>query len=347
MRILRCTVVAMAVAMAAPHSAAQERSANEEELYAAARTEGPLTWYVSQYTTEDADRICAMFRDRYPGVGCNPVRSTGQVVFQRIEQELQSGALQADVVSTNDDSQLLYLKQRGNLARYAPDNLRHAEPTIRDLGDSEGYWIASGVTPVVIGYNTGLVSPGEAPASWTDLHDPKWRDQIAMGHPGFSGVVGLWAVAMEDLYGWDFFERLEENRPHISRSILDAHNLVVSGERKISVAPLLVSLRDSIVKQAPIAVAIPSDGMVAPVSATAILDDAPNPNAARLFLEFILSVEVSEYHAQTFSYPLRQDVGLPEGAVPLDSVRLIIVPAAEGIERVPEAQAKFRDTFGI
>lgn len=328
-------------------SAQAEYTPAESALYEAAKTEGSVTWYVSQYNTENADTICALFAKRYPGVACNPVRSTGQVAFQRIQQELQAGALQADVFSTNEDSQVLQLKGAGQLLQNAPENLEHVIPRIKEIGDLDGYWVASGVSPVVILYNTNLVTAEEAPKNWTDLYDPKWKNQVAIGHPSFSGAVGVWAVAMNDLYGWEFFEKLEQNQPHLSRSILDSQNLVASGERKISIASLSVALQDIHGSGASTAIIAPTDGMVMPVSVTAVMSASQRPNAGKLLQDFLLGEEVSEYLASVYRYPLRPEIDAPEGSISLDNPDLIFIPAQEALDKSLEIQGNFRDTFGI
>ncbi|TKT82489.1 extracellular solute-binding protein [Aquamicrobium sp. LC103] len=344
----RLTLAAFISAAFISHTSAETNyTPNEQALYEAAKSEGSVTWYVSQYNTENADTICSLFSERYPGVACNPVRSTGQVAFQRIQQELQAGALQADVFSTNEDSQVLQLKGAGQLLKYVPENLQHVVPRIREMGDPDGYWVASGVSPVVILYNTKLVPEEEAPRNWTDLYDPKWKSQVAIGHPSFSGAVGVWATAINDLYGWEFFEKLEQNQPHISRSILDAQNLVGTGERKISIASLSVALQDMHLSGAPTAMVAPTDGMVMPVSVTSVLDAAQRPNAGKLLQEFLLSVEVSEYLASIYRYPLRPEVEVPKGSISLDEPNLIFIPAQEALDKSMEIQGNFRDTFGI
>ena len=82
------------------------------------------------------------------------------------------------------------------------------------------------VVGVVVGlflmtHNTRLVSEDEAPKSWQDPLDPKWRNKLAVGHPGFSGAIGVWAVQMRKMYGWDYFKKLERNNPQIGRSSQD------------------------------------------------------------------------------------------------------------------------------
>jgi len=344
---IKLPVMAIAFACMMGGTNAQDMTEAETELYEAARSEGSLTWYVSQTTTEFADGMCALFMKRYEGVRCDVVRASGQVVFQRIQQELQAGALQADVMSTNDDGQMARLKQQDALAQYAPENLEHMVPIMREMADPENYWITSGVSPLVISYNTNLVTEEEAPKNWTDLLDPKWKNQVAIGHPGFSGSVGLWTVMMEDLYGWEYFEKLEENAPQIGRSVADGHNLVVSGERKVALAPLSLVESEARNGGSPIAPVFPTDGALVPPSATAVLADAPHPNAARLFVNFLIGPEISEFFAADFRYPLRADVPAAEGMRPLDSYPTISIDTEKALERVPEVQGKFRDTFGI
>ena len=89
---------------------------------------------------------------------------------------------------------------------------------------------------------------GRRPQNWTDLLDPKWKDNIALGHPGFSGYVGTWALTMRNQYGWEFFEKLAKNNPRIRRSINDTVTMLNAGESAIAgcgpVGTLLESVRE-------------------------------------------------------------------------------------------------------
>ena len=84
--------------------------------------------------------------------------------------------------------------------------------------------------PVLIPYKTDKVKPADAPKNWSDLLDPKWKGQVSVGHPGFSGFVGTWVLQMKKLYGWDYFEELEKKQPQIGRSIIDTVTILAAGE---------------------------------------------------------------------------------------------------------------------
>ncbi|MDB5381173.1 MAG: transporter substrate-binding protein, partial [Rhodospirillales bacterium] len=89
--ITRRNLAAMAAAM--PFAArAQDLATHERTLHEAARREGELTWYSGQYSAEPSEAVGRAFTARFPGVRCNVVRSTSQVAFQRLSQDMRAGA---------------------------------------------------------------------------------------------------------------------------------------------------------------------------------------------------------------------------------------------------------------
>ncbi len=344
MRSRVITIAALALAAGTVAGTAQEFEPWEQELYEAAREEGEIIWYVSQTTSEFAETVCQAFEARYEGVDCNPIRATGSVTFQRVMQEVQAGSVQGDVYSSNDETDFVELNKVKALTAYVPNNIEHMSPSLREASNPDGYWFASNVSPYGIAYNTELVSEEEAPKNWTDLLDPKWKDQLAIAHPSFSGSMGMFAIAMRDKYGWEFFEKMEQNKPHIGRSIADGYNLVVSGERKVAVVPVSLSFAGE-AEGKPVKTVFPTDGLMLPPSGTGILANAPHPNAARLFAEFMLGSDYAKLLAENRRYPLRDDVEL---TIPsLKDVELLVVDPETAGEALIEVQELFRDTFGI
>lgn len=344
---IKMLAVAVAVfGLSGAYAQGTAMTAQEQELYKAAKAEGSLTWYTSQSSTDRSEAHCALFTTRYPDVKCNVVRATSQVIFQRLMQEIQAKSVHADVLSSNSEADFIILKKQGALVSYKPENLKYAEPSIRDMGDKDGYWITSNVAPLGIGYNTKLVKPEDAPKTWSDLLDPKWKNQVAIGHPGFSGSVGIWTAAMLELYGREYFEKMAKNNPQIGRSVLDGLNLVISGERKLALVPLN-NAEDQGRNGAPIAVVYPTDGSLLPPSGSAVLKSAPHPNAARLFLDFALSKEASQVLVDEMRFPLRADTPQPKGIPAFSSLKLLTIPSEIVIDRVNKAKETFRDVFGI
>ena len=183
-----------------------------------------------------------------------------------------------------------------------------------------------------------------APRIWTDLLDAKWRNQVAVGHPAYSGTVGTWVVAMRKLYGWSYFEKLEANNPLIGRSVNDAVGVLNSGERSVAAGPSgLAQITAS--KGNPIGVVYPADGAVVMVSPSAVMANAPHSNAGRLFVEFLLSDRFALMTAEDRRVPVRMAT-LHAGDRPLADIKTIRLSTAEIVKGIPEVIEQWRDTFG-
>jgi len=338
---LLCAALAVA---AAPVRA--QMPAWEQQLYDAAKKEKQFTVYTAHYDTETIADLCLAFDKKYPGVKCNFVRTTAQVAFQRFQQDLQAKLAVVSVFSSTDVSHYPDLKKRGLLMTYQPHNLAKMVDSLKQYNDKDNdYWVTAAAL-VVIAYNNSLVSEKDAPKKWTDLLDPKWKDKISIGHPAFSGYVGTWTVLMRKLYGWDYFEKLEKNKPQIGRSINDTVTMLNSKERWVAAGPEATTLlsRD---KGNPLSVIYPSDGTLLMVSPTGIPKNAPAPNAAKLFVEFLLDKEAAEVQVKNHSLSVIKGIKPAVGAKPLEEIKVIRPTEEEITKGIPEVKEKFRDTFGI
>lgn len=339
-------LAAPAIGHAQQQPAMADTSAGMRRLYDAARSRGEqATWYVAHYNSETAEALGRAFDEAFPGVKVNVVRTTAQVAYQRLTQDMRARVQNCDVFSSTDVGHYMRLKEEGRLEKYVPENMAHVIPSLRDI-DPDGYFHTTSIGTVLINYNTAKLKEEEAPKRWTDLLDPKWQNRVTVGHPGFSGYVGTWVVMMRKLYGWDYFRKLERNRPQIGRSINDTVTMLNSGERWVGAGPGATTLR-SASRGNPLGVIYPEDGTLLMISPTAIMKGTKNPNAARLFFEFLLTKRASAIQVENYSEIVRSDVPLFPGARDLATVKLIR-PTNEEIETgIPEVKELWRDTFGV
>ena len=344
--ITRRAALAAAVAAAlAAGSASAQMDDHEKELYDAALANGEtaITWYTAHTGGETAQAVGRRFEELYPGISVNVVRTTAQVAFQRVSQELMADSLQVDVLSSTDVGHYATLKEQGELLAYRPQNVDGMFEQFQGL-DPDDMFHTTAAGLVVITYNTEMVPEGEVPTSWMDLVDPKWKDAVSVGHPAFSGYVGTWVLLMDQQFGWEYFEKLEENNPQIGRSINDTVTMLNGRERSVAAGPSATTLL-SASKGNPLALSYPEEGSLLMISPTGIMADTENPNAAKLFMEFMTSKEHGDIMTEYFSESLRSDVEPPEGAKPLGEVKLL---RPENIEEgIPMVIEKWRDTFGI
>lgn len=314
-----------------------------DAIYQAARKEGQLTWYSGFLNQEICARIGNAFTQRYPGITVSASKTTSQVAFQRLLQDMKGGQIQSDVFSSTDPSHMAMLQQKGQLIHFEPPNAQGLLPGLRSL-DPKGDYYVGWVGVGALGYNTAKVAAAEAPKDWPDLTDPRWKDKITFGSPIYSGVVGSWAVAMEKLYGWEYFTKLNALNPLIGRSFDDAVTVLNSGERVVGLVNISAVARTA-AKGNPIALHYPAAGTLVVPSATAIIKGCRSPNAGKLFLDFTCGPEYSKILSEEFEVPLRADVPPAAGTRSLAEVATL-TPSLADIERMlPDAKAKWKSTF--
>src|SRR5262249_3804176 len=146
--------------------------------------------------------------------------------------------------------------------------------------DPDGFYHTTSAGLIMLIYNTQKVKPEDAPKTWAETLQPKWKKQLATGHPGFSGYVGIWVVQMRKLYGWKFFETMETLGPQIGRSMVDPVTMVNAGERTVGYTAENAALM-SLARGNPIGMIYPSDGSILVVAVSAIMKNSKHPNAAR------------------------------------------------------------------
>src|SRR3954467_1039585 len=197
------------------HSAfARETTAREKELYELAKKEGEVTWYTAHSNDTTAQALGRDFEAAFPGIKANVVRTTAQVAYQRLTQEQRANAMQVDVFSSTDIGHYVALKEKSLLEKYLPENAGKVIDVYKDY-DPDSYYTVTSAGLIAIGYNTAKLKEAEAPKNWPDLLDPKWKDKIALGHPGFSGYVGPCVVTLKKLDGLDFLEKIAEDKPQL------------------------------------------------------------------------------------------------------------------------------------
>jgi iron(III) transport system substrate-binding protein len=345
--VLKGGAALLVAGLSAGRAQAEEaQTPREKELYQAAQKEGALTWYMSHSNDVTAQALGRGFEAKYPGIKVSAVRTTAQVAFQRVSQELRAGAMQVDVLSSTDLGHYAHLKEMGLLANYVPENASKISDVYKNP-DPDGYSFVTSAGLIGIGYNSSQLKDADAPKGWTDLLDPKWKDKVAVGHPGFSGYVGTWTVMMRKLYGWQFFEKLAKNNPQIGRSINDSVTMLNAGERMIAATGYSGAILESAQKGNPLRMIYPPAGTVLILAPSGIMKGARHPNASQLFMEYLLGIEASKIWVEHFGESMRPEVPPFKGGKSAKDLKTIRPTADEITKGVPEVVKQWRDTFGV
>ena len=331
------------VAAAALSDRAFAQAGDLQSIYEAAKKEGQLTWYSGFLNQTICARIGAAFSEKWPGITVSATKTTSQVAFQRLLQDMKGGRIESDVFSSTDPSHMAFLQNKSLLIPFDAPNAAGIVPALRNP-NAKGQFYPGWVGVGAIGYNTTKLSEDEVPTDWAGLADPKWKDKETFGSPVYSGVVGSWVVAMTKLYGWDFFTKLSKLNPLIGRSFDDSITVLNSAERVVGLVNIAAVARTAD-KGNPLAVVYPKSGTLVVPSATAAIKGCRSPNAAKLFLDFTCGKEYSTILSEEFEVPMRGDVPPPKGMKSLAELQAL-TPTLDEVEKMlPESKTKWKDTF--
>jgi len=309
----------------------------------AAKKEGKVVWYTS-LALPSAEKVAKLFEAAYPGIKVEVHRTGSQRILQRVMQELQANIKLVDVIHTSDAGHFVLLKDKKLLMKYTPAGV---EAFPAGFKDKDGYYYALRATVNVIAYNTKLVPPAEAPKTWKDLLDPKWKGKLVTAHPGYSGVIATHVLALVHLHGWDYFKQLAQNKLMLVQSAVDPAGVVASGERLVAVDGGDYYYYQMKKKGNPIETVYPKEGVPLVVSPTAITSFAPHPNAAKLFTDFTFSRELQQVMADSEGlYTGHPGVQYPTDKPKLSELKLLTVDPEELEKRNEEIKNRFVEFFG-
>jgi iron(III) transport system substrate-binding protein len=260
-------------------------------LIEAAKKEGQVVYYTS-VDLPVAEKLGKAFEARYPGISVRVERTGAERVFQRIGQEYSSGIHAVDVVNSSDASHFIVWKRDGILASYVPEDVARFYPV--EQRDTEGQFASWRVWLSIIAYNTRMVKAEDAPKSFADLLDPKWKGKIVKAHPGYSGTIMTATYELQRDLGWSFFEQLAKQNVMQVQSSADPPKKLELGERAIMADGNeynILQLRDA---GRPVEPVYATEGSPMIVGPNGIFKGAPNPNAARLFQSFCFTREAQQ-----------------------------------------------------
>ena len=137
-----------------------------------------------------AERLAKAFEAKYPDIAVRVERSGAERVFQRIGQEYASNIHAVDVVNTADQAHVIEWKRQAILAQYLPEEV--VKYYDKKYYDPEGFELVTRVLVSPFGINTDMVKMADAPKSFADLLDPKWKGKMVKAHPAYSGTCLLY-----------------------------------------------------------------------------------------------------------------------------------------------------------
>jgi iron(III) transport system substrate-binding protein len=339
------TAAALTVYAAPLRAAPPPAEAITSALIEAATKEGRLAFYTAM-DLAFAQRLARAFEAKYPGIAVRVERSGAERIFTRIDQEYSSNIHAVDVVSTADQAHCIVWKRNGWLAPYLPEDVaRHFG---QSYYDPDGLHVTTRILISPLAYNTNLVRREEAPKSFADLLDPKWAGKLVKAHPAYSGTIMNATFQIARDLGWTFFENLAKQRVMQVQSATDTPKKISLGERAVmadGAGYLVIRYKQ---EGQPVEIVYPEEGTPLATGPSAVFKAAPNPNAARLFQNWMHSREgqqlIVDVACQYSAH--RQTVDKP-GIRKLSDIKLM-KEDPEGIEKgADDVKKRYSEIFKL
>ena len=276
-------------------------AASEADLIKGAKQEGELLFY-SSINVEENDAFIKRFEAKYPFLKVKLVRLADVRLLNRILAEVSAKKHIWDVALTTD-TKLEVLKIKGLLAKYVSPHKKFFPEVYKPSAE---YWTSAYVNREVLAYNTKLVSAKEVPKTYEDLLNPKWKGKMGMV-PNRAEWFADMLKYLGEKKGMEYMRKLSQQNIQWRMGSTLNSQMLAAGEFHIG----LFLFNNEIEKMKADGASVewvalePIRERHRPIAISA---HAPHPNAAKLFVDFILSKEAQEIIAGFFRVPARTDV---------------------------------------
>ncbi|KLK91241.1 ABC transporter substrate-binding protein [Microvirga vignae] len=301
---------------------------------------GNLVLYTSQPNT-DAQQTIDAFNAKYPGVNVTFVRDGTPKILAKLRAEFEAGHPRVDVLLIADSVTMEGLKKEDRLlAHEKADVSAYAAGT----HDPQKFWFATKLITTGIAYNT---KASFKPTSWLDLTKPEVKGQLVMPSPLTSGAALIHAATLTGNIegGWKYYEALKQNDAMAGGGNGDVLKQVAGGQKLYGVIVDYMPIREK-AKGAAVEFVFPKEGVSAVSEPAAILKTTKNPDAARAFIDFLLSKEGQELALKQGYIAAHPAVPLPEGYPARDQIKVMRFDAAKALADETKNKAAFVDIFG-
>lgn len=332
----RFRIVATVVLVAGLAIAIAALTANAQGLKEKAEAEGKLMFYAT-FNAADSKTLVDGFKQLYPKIDATYYRSTDSALMERILTENRAGQNLWDVVVTTS----FYghnLKKRGLLASYdSPERKFYRD----GYKDPQANWTSTYTNYAAFGYNSRAVSKGNVPKSHNDLLKTEWKGQIGMDSRAYEWF-GTMIKAMGEEKGLAYMRELaKQTQLRAGRTLLA--QLVAAGEFNGGLTAYSQTFEVLKPSGAPVDW-VYLNPVFANIHPTGIAAKAPHPNAARLFIDFVLSKRGQELIRGMNRIPDRVDVTPSQGRL-IEGIKPAFAPT-EVLENFERYGKTFHEVFG-
>lgn len=307
---------------------------------AKAKAEGKVVWYTSTPIGQ-GQKIADAF-EKETGIKVEMFRSGGSAILRRFQQELDAGRVAVDVLTHSEPAAANALGKKGVFVAFKPKNFDKVPDAAKDLN---GLFVGQRLNMMTHYLRSDKVAAADEPKTWDDLLVSKYKGQLVMTDPSFTSLQVSVVGTMAKARGWGFYEKLKANDVMIVQGNQQASDALKRGERLIAVGALDSYAANLKKAGHPIKTLYPSDGVFVIPSPTSVVKGSPNPNAAKLFAEFMIGDTAQQIFPADGGYSSRVDIAAPQGSPDLKSLKIIAVDDDYIEKETARIKRRFNEIF--
>jgi iron(III) transport system substrate-binding protein len=328
------------LAAAALTAIASAATAQDAVDVAKAKSEGKLVWYTST-PIETGQKIVNLFEKEY-GIKVEMFRSGGSAILRRFQQEMDAGRVAVDVLTTSEPAAAAAMTKKGIFVSFKPKTFDKVPDAAKD---PNGNYIAQRLNMMTHYLRSDKIAPGDEPPTWDALTEAKYKGKLVMANPSFTSLMVSVVGMLSQSKGWGYFEKLRVNDIMVVQGNQQVSDMLKRGERLIAVGALDSYAADERNAGHPIKTIYPSDGVFVIPSPTSVIKGGPNPNAAKLFAEFMISDAVQKLFPEDGGYSARIDIPAPKNSPDMKSLKINAVDNDFIEKESPRIKKRFEEIF--
>ncbi len=301
---------------------------------------GKLVLYTSQ-PNRDAQQTVDAFKAQHSGVEVEWIRDGTTKVMAKLRAEFAAGSPRPDILLIADTVTMEGLKREGRLMAHGDASVSAYEPA---LYDKDKHYFSTKLITTGIVYNTKAAMK---PSSWKDLVGAKTKGLVAMPSPLTSGaaLIHLATLTAHPELGWSYYDKLAANGVNPKGGNGGTFRAVAGGEKMYGMVVDFLPIREK-AKGSPVSFVFPKEGVSAVTEPVAILSTAKNPEAAKAFVDFLLSRKGQELAASQGYLPAHPEVTPPPGFPRRSEIRLMDFDAGKALTEAESNKKRFSEVFG-
>ncbi len=297
--------------------------------------------YTSLYKDTISDITPRLEKD-FPGVKFNFYQAGSEEIATKVNAELISGQMKADVLISSDRFWYEEMGKTGKLHNYQSKNSAEVP---KSLKSTRGDYSTLSIPVMVLSYNSDVIANGSAPKTFKEMSDPKWKGKFSTGSPLASGTNFTTVSMLLFNYGWKYFEALRKND-----TISQGGNSAVVRRMQSKERPVGWVLLENILrfkgKDERLKIVLPKDGVVIQSNVIAITKKKGKRELAEKFVDWMYAKQGQEAMIRSYMYSPMAKYAPPVGAPPFATIRDQSFPWTQKfLDFVVENRSQIKERF--